>query len=144
MANTTQLKFGYPHTLIREYDHWCVLLRPLQPTLGSLVLVCKQEETAFSQISQSAFNELKSVTGDIETSLAAFRSFEKMNYLMLMMVDPDVHFHVLPRYSSPQTFEGVEFPDKGWPAAPELGANINLDKDLMSALLSQIKHVWSK
>ncbi len=144
MANATQLKFGYPQTLIKEYDHWCVLVRPLQPTLGSLVLVCKQEETAFSQISQSAFSELKIVTGDIETSLAAFRQFDKINYLMLMMVDPDVHFHVLPRYSCTQTFEGIEFTDKGWPAAPELGANINLDKDLMSALLSHIKHIWSK
>ncbi len=144
MANTTQLKFGYPQTLIREYDHWCVLLRMQQPTLGSLVLVCKEEETAFSQISQSAFNELKTVTGEIETSLAAFRPFEKINYLMLMMVDPNVHFHVLPRYSCAQSFNGCDFPDKGWPAAPDLSANISLDNGLMSPLLSEIKAVWSR
>ncbi len=144
MANATQLKFGYPHTLIREYDHWCVLLRPQQPTLGSLVLVCTQDETAFSQISQSAFSELKNVTRNIETSLMAFRPFEKINYLMLMMVDPHVHFHVLPRYKSVQTFDGIEFPDKGWPAAPDLAANISLENGLKSTLLSEIKRVWSK
>jgi len=144
MANATQLKFGYPDTLIKEYDHWCVLLRPLQPTLGSLVLVCKENETAFAQISQGAFNELKTVTGEIETSLKAFRSFEKINYIMLMMVDPNVHFHVLPRYGSLQTFNGYEFPDKGWPAAPDLSANIDLDNGLLSPLLSGIKKFWTR
>jgi len=144
MANATQLKFGYPQTLIKEYDHWCVLLRPQQPTLGSLVLVCKEDETAFSQISQGAFNELKTVTQEIETSLKAFRSFEKINYIMLMMVDPNVHFHVLPRYGSLQTFNGCEFPDQGWPAAPDLSANIDLDNGLMSPLLSEIKKNWTR
>ena len=33
------------------------------------------------------------------------------NYLMLMMVDPHVHFHVIPRYAAPQRFEDVDFPD---------------------------------
>lgn len=144
MANATQTRFGYPHTLIAEYDHWCVLLRAQQPTLGSLVLVCKQEETEFSKISQSAFGELKQVTGDIETNLKAFRPFEKINYLMLMMVDPHVHFHVLPRYSSTQTFEDCEFPDKGWPVAPDLGANINLENGLMAPLLAEIKKIWTR
>ena len=144
MANATQLKFGYPRTLIREYDHWCVLLRPRQPTLGSLVLVCTQEETAFSQISKSAFSELKDITRDIETSLTVFHPYEKINYLMLMMVDPDVHFHVLPRYGSVQSFNRIEFPDKGWPAAPDLAAGVDLDNELMSTLSSEIKRVWSK
>ena len=142
MTNATQLKFGYPRTLIKEYDHWCVLLRPHQPTLGSLVLVCTEEKTAFSQISQNAFSELKSVTTEIETGLALFRSFEKINYLMLMMVDPDVHFHVLPRYSSVPSFNGDDFPDKGWPAAPDLSAGITLDNTLMPSLLLEIKRIW--
>lgn len=144
MVNSTQQTFGYPRTLIKEYDHWCVLLRPQQPTLGSLVLVCTQEETAFSHISQNAFDELKRVTGDIEASLMKFRPFDKINYLMLMMVDPHVHFHVLPRYSSLQTFEGCDFADKGWPVAPDLSAHVKLEDDLMALLLSELKRVWSQ
>ncbi len=142
MTNATQIKFGYPQTLIKEYDHWCVLLRPQQPTLASLVLVCKDDAAAFSQIPADAFSELKLVTTKIESSLAAFRPFEKINYLMLMMVDRDVHFHVIPRYGSTQMFEGCEFIDKGWPAAPHLSAAINLEDGLMSALLSAMKKIW--
>ena len=92
MANATQLKFGYPATLIEAYDHWCVLLRPAQATLGALVLVCKDEATAFSAISSEAFGELGEVTKHIETALSNFRPYDKINYLMLMMVDRDVHF----------------------------------------------------
>ena len=46
---------------------------------------------------------------------------DKFNYLMLMMVDPNVHFHVLPRYSSSRKCAGVAFEDRAWPKAPSLG-----------------------
>ncbi len=36
--NETIQRFGYPATLVAEYEHWLVLLRPAQATLGSLVL----------------------------------------------------------------------------------------------------------
>lgn len=32
--NETIARFGYPATLVREFDHWLVLARPAQPTLG--------------------------------------------------------------------------------------------------------------
>ena len=51
---------------------------------------------------------------------AAF-ACDKLNYLMLMMVDPDVHFHVLPRYAVEREFGGVRFTDPGWPKVPNLG-----------------------
>jgi diadenosine tetraphosphate (Ap4A) HIT family hydrolase len=83
----------------------------------------------FSDITPDAFAELAQVTRDIETGLAAFRPYDKINYLMLMMVDPDVHFHVMPRYGSPQTFEAVEFPDAGWPGPPQLGTAVSPEPD---------------
>ena len=45
--NETARKFGHPESLIHELDHWLVLLRPAQVTLGSLVLVCKDEAARF-------------------------------------------------------------------------------------------------
>ena len=33
--NATLEKFGWPATLVKEFDHWVVLARPAQPTLGS-------------------------------------------------------------------------------------------------------------
>ena len=47
MANQTAIRFGYPETLIQEYEHWLVLLREPQATLGSLVLCAKSEARIF-------------------------------------------------------------------------------------------------
>lgn len=136
------VKFGYPQTVIRDYRHWVVLLRPQQATLGALVLVCKDPATAFGDISAAAFAELQQATRDIEAGLGAFRKFEKINYLMLMMVDPDVHFHVLPRYAETQNFAGVDYPDKGWPAVPDLAAAVTPDAAGQAALVEAIQAAW--
>ena len=140
--NATMSKFGYPETLIHDYRHWVVLLRPQQATLGALVLVCRDPATAFSRISAGAFAELQRATADIEAGLSAFRKYEKINYLMLMMVDPDVHFHVLPRYAETQNFSGVDYPDRGWPAVPDLGAAVTPDAAGQAALVAAIRAAW--
>jgi len=142
MTHETLKTFGYPLTLVREYEHWCVLLRPAQVTLGSLVMICKQDVTQFSDISAAAFAEMKQVTGDIEANLVQFRQWQKINYLMLMMVDPHVHFHVIPRYSSDQSFEGTVYKDSGWPAVPQLGEAIKPEASEFENLLETLKALW--
>ena len=128
--NPTIKKFGYPGSLLREYDHWVVLLRPAQVTLGSLVLAAKSDAHAYSDLPSEAFAEQATVIGHIEQALREFSAYEKINYLMLMMVDREVHFHVIPRYSEARSFGGTEFPDHGWPGQPELGKAVALSDDL--------------
>jgi diadenosine tetraphosphate (Ap4A) HIT family hydrolase len=140
--NATMRKFGAPHTIIRSYRHWSVLLRPAQVTLGSLVLVAHEPVTAFSQLSPESFSELHEVTRDIETTLSKAFHFDKINYLMLMMVDPDVHFHVLPRYAQPRPFAGLEFTDAGWPAAPDLGHVNATDSAINQQIIDFIQSYW--
>ena len=136
--NPTIEKFGYPATLVREFEHWVVLLRPAQVTLGSLVLAAKSDATAYGALPREAFAELADIVAAIERSLAAFTSYERINYLMLMMVDPNVHFHVIPRYSEPRRWNGVEFPDAGWPGPPQLGAAITLASDQVAAMAAEL------
>jgi diadenosine tetraphosphate (Ap4A) HIT family hydrolase len=142
MINATLRKFSHPQTLIRDYENWCVLLRPAQATLGSLILGAKHDATAFSGLPARAFSELKAVVSDIETSLKAFRPWDKINYLMLMMVDPHVHFHVIPRYSESQDFTAMSFPDKGWPGAPDLASPIVPDDRMRGELITALKSCW--
>jgi len=144
MTNATARKFGYPETLVAEYGRWLVLARPAQATLGALVLVAKDEARRFPEISGEAFSELSRVTRDIEAGLAAFRPFDKINYLMLMMVDPDVHFHVLPRYAAAQDFEGEAYPDPGWPGAPTLSAGPKPDGERSRKLVEAIRAGWPR
>ena len=141
--NQTISKFGYPATLVREYDHWVVLMRPVQATLGALILACKDEATAFADISPAAFSELGTAVGDLERVLASTFAYRKLNYLMLMMVDPDVHFHVLPRYDKEQTFAGGTFSDPGWPAAPNIGHVNEIDDAVRDELLKTLRRAFS-
>lgn len=141
-ANNTIAKFGYPETLVADYQHWVVLLRPQQATLGALVLACKAPATEFSAIGQAAFDGLGPVTRDIEATLGAAFDYDKINYLMLMMVDPHVHFHVLPRYGAARSFAGVAFADPGWPALPELGAVTELAPAQRAELLAHLRGAW--
>ena len=118
--NATMSKFGYPASLLADYQHWAVLLRPQQITLGALVLVCKEAVSSFGALSPTAGAELVAVAADIERALAATFAHDKINYLMLMMVDPDVHFHVLPRYAAARLLGEQEFTDVAWPGPPRL------------------------
>ena len=140
--NETILRFGYPATLIEEYEHWVVLLRPAQPTLGSLVLAAKGEARSFAELPQAAFGELQTAVADIEKALGAAIGFEKINYLMLMMVDPHVHFHVVPRYEGEREACGVRVKDAGWPKVPALGEAVTLEAEQVEALVGHFRGFW--
>jgi len=142
--NTTMKKFGYPETLIKDYHHWVVLFRPQQATLGALVLVCKESVETFSEVSHEAFFELKEITTAIESHLKKCFSYDKINYLMLMMVDRDVHFHVLPRYSQPQRFSDHEFNDPGWPGPPILTQYNETDEETAQELLQTLRETFCR
>jgi diadenosine tetraphosphate (Ap4A) HIT family hydrolase len=137
-VNSTIEKFGYPASLLREFGHWVVLLRPAQVTLGSLVLAAKSDATAFGELPQAAFTDLAAAVAAIEEALRRFSRYERINYLMLMMVDPHVHFHVIPRYSDPRQFGGVEVLDHGWPGPPDLKSAIALSPQQNSLLRGQL------
>lgn len=142
LVNATAIKFGHPHTLVAETDHWWVLLRPQQVTLGSLVLVCKQPVTAFGAVSVDGFADLAKVTAKTERTLKAFVDYQRINYLMLMMVDPDVHFHVIPRYSQTRTYAELSFADAGWPRPPDLGQATSPAPKVLAALAADLHQRW--
>ena len=139
MPNATIEKFGYPATLVREYDHWLVLARPAQVTLGSLVLAAKSDATAYGKLPLEAFAEQGAAIAAIENAMREFCAYERLNYLMLMMVDPHVHFHVIPRYAEARQWEGLSFEDAGWPGPPDLKAATPLDPALFKQLTEQLR-----
>jgi len=137
--NPTIEKFGFPATLIAEFAHWVVLLRPAQPTLGSLVLAAKSDATAFGDLPPEAHAELATVTKAIESALGQAVGYARINYLMLMMVDPHVHFHVLPRHEGRRDHAGLAIADAGWPGQPDLASAVKLDAEQIAALVAWLK-----
>ncbi len=140
--SATMRKFGAPGSIVRDYASWSVLLRPKQVTLGSLVLIAKEPVTALPMLSAAAFDELKAITTDVERVLKQVFDHDKINYLMLMMVDPDVHFHVIPRYGSARTFAGREFADPGWPGPPCLDQANDTGESVNILLRDELIRSW--
>lgn len=140
--NSTALKFGYPKSLVAETASWLVLVRPAQPTWGALVLVCKEPAEAFSQLSPAAFADFQTVVTGVEAMLGEAVGYARINYLMLMMVDRDVHFHVLPRYEGTRDWEGITFPDTGWPGQPALSPAVDLRPEAVEKLASRLAALW--
>lgn len=142
MAHATLQTFGYPDTVVCEYDHWAVLLRPRQVTLGSLVLVCKEDVERFSDINAVAFVEFPKVVKNIENTLNQLFQYNKINYLMLMMKDPHVHFHILPRYETMRAFERKEYQDFFWPGPADITSALDISAEDQGILLDRLKAAW--
>jgi diadenosine tetraphosphate (Ap4A) HIT family hydrolase len=142
--HTTLVKFGYPKTELVSLERWSIVLRPQQITLASLVLIAKSDATAFSTLPDGAHAELAKATRIVETGLRQFRPYDRINYLMLMMVDPHVHMHVLPRYTSPQAYSGVEFRDSAWPGPPDVKAVIDVPDSVFQLLHGELRATFQR
>lgn len=140
--NDTILKFGYPNNLLKEFEHWVVLLRPKQITIGCILLACKEDAKSLGEVSLEAYKELKTITTEIEGTLNRLFNMNKINYLALMMKDKYVHFHVLPRYSSICEFNNLIFEDANWPKAPDLSLTTYLKGSDLEDLRNYLISLW--
>jgi len=131
-------KFRTRELLVREFEHWLWSVRPIQATLGAGVLSLKRYAEKFSDLSERETGELARVVTVIEKTLSEAFHYDKINYLMLMMVDPHVHFHVIPRYASARRFAGREWQDPGWPALPQLAGEPS-DAETLRAVVEKLK-----
>lgn len=135
--NQTIKAFGYPDSLIKEYEYWVVLLRPKQVTVGSLVIAAKSEATHLGQLSTEEWSEFALVSKKAEELLRSVFGAEKFNYLALMMKDPNVHFHLIPRYSQPLELDGEQFTDADWPVKTEMNS-LEIDDQQLAAIKGRL------
>ena len=111
--------FDKKNLLVKEYQHWILVVRNKDMTLGNCVAITKRHMENFSEIQPDEMAEFSLVVKDIEAALEDLFQKDKMNYLMLMMKDKHTHFHVVPRYETEREFAGVTWTDEGWPKMPK-------------------------
>jgi diadenosine tetraphosphate (Ap4A) HIT family hydrolase len=141
--NATLQKFGYPESLIREYEHWVVLIRPVQVTLGSVIIAAKSEVRSFGALRPEEMAEWPGIVHRFESVMAQHFGAEKFNYLALMMVDPNPHFHGIPRYRGLVTFEGRSFTDENFPKPPSLDVVNECSKEILAALREHLRTAFA-
>ncbi|MEK6920745.1 MAG: HIT family protein [Nanoarchaeota archaeon] len=112
--------FDKKNNLIKEYTHWYLLIRNRNWTLGNCVVILKRHAEALSQVTEDEMKEFATVTKETEHALKKAFNYDKINWMLLMMSDNHVHFHVAPRYEKARTFTGLEWTDTAWPAMTKL------------------------
>ncbi len=144
MLQKTLSTFGFPDTLVKEYDHWIVLCRNEQQTLGSLILVSKEEVTMFSELSKESFGELQKVIKEIEETLKKTFQHDRINYLAFMMYNPLVHMSIIPRYATDRVFAGHTFRDFSWPGLPDLSKQNVVDQATLLLVTRHLQAAFAK
>lgn len=116
-------KFETEKYKLFETDCWFWSLRPHQATLGAGILFLKRQCLRFSELTGEEFSDLSTIVRVVESTLGRAFQYDIMNYMMLMMVDRHVHYHVFPRYESPVEFQGEIWKDTHWPNIPPITGN---------------------
>ncbi|GAB1345671.1 hypothetical protein MASR1M29_21580 [Cloacibacterium normanense] len=122
-------KFRTEELQIINTGSWTWSLRPAQVTLGSGILSLNRYALHLSDVTPEEMAELGTLIQLMERTIKTTFNHDIMNYLMLMMVDRHVHYHVIPRYNDIRIFSGLEWVDNGWPALPVMGDNQHKDQE---------------
>lgn len=111
-------KFEIEKLHIKQVGSWIISVRPQQVTLGSLVLSLDRKCHSLGALTGEEGADLALAFKVIDDILKKSFNPDQINYLALMMVDKQVHFHVIPRYSSTIKFNEREYLDEKWPKPP--------------------------
>ena len=139
-------KFKLTQLKIYESKHWIWSLREGQVTLGSGVISLKREVEKLSDVNAEEYRDLSTLIEVVEKTLTRVFCYDKINYLALMMVDKQVHFHVIPRYERQISFANYYWIDKDYPRPPVLNTQEISDIQLMEihALLEKESNFFGR
>lgn len=134
MLNEFKEKFKVNEYKIYESEHWIWSLRPHQATLGAGILSLKRECPTFSELKPEEYADLNNIIKVIEPTLTKAFSYDVINYLMLMMFDKHVHYHIFPRFKAPIEILDKTWKDENWPATPSLTGEALLDDEMVNIM----------
>lgn len=117
---------------------WVLSLRPGQLVLGSMVLSLASGGQDLAALTAAEGAGLAEGLGRAERLARETLGAVRINALCLMMQDPVVHFHILPRYAGPVTRLGVTWQDADWPGPPVIRP-VDTPETLLRALRDDLR-----
>lgn len=131
-------KFQVEELLIFKVGNWNISLRPVQVTLGSLVLSLNRKCPELSDLTSEETGDLSEVFKKIEEILKKSFQPDKLNYLALMMQDHQVHFHILPRYKNEIEFNSKTYSDSDWPKPADIFNTLEFSREELNLLKNKL------
>lgn len=137
-------KFRIKELTVVRTKHWTWSVRPVHPTIGSGIISLNRYCERYSSITNTESEDFANIIRIVENTTEKCYVHEKINYLMLMMVDSHLHYHVIPRYSKATSFHNIIWQDNGWPGPPILSGDIPPDQILFAIRDNLKKHLAYK
>lgn len=116
-------------TIIAD-QRWNLSVRPGQLTLGAMVLSSERGHLDFQGFDSDDAVGMTRMIGVAERLAKQHLGAVRINLACLMMKDPIVHYHVLPRYDGPVERYGQTWTDEDWPGPPTFGKTSTSDNIL--------------
>jgi diadenosine tetraphosphate (Ap4A) HIT family hydrolase len=108
-----------------------------------MVLSSRQGVASFSEMSADSGAEFLSLLAASEHAVKSAYGAARVNCLGLMMVDPIVHFHLIPRYGAAVEHHGAKWQDEDWPLPPQLTqAGNDPNKEQLEAIRDTLRANW--
>ena len=131
--------------LIFETKYWQIYLAPSQRYLGTCVIVLKRECSNLKGVRYKEWVEFAEIVNKLETGLEKSFSPTLFNWSCFMnsayrvnSPNPEVHWHLIPRYNYKINLEDLEFfdPDFGYIPQP---IERKISENAMKKIMDKIK-----
>ena len=106
------------HLLIKEYEHWSVLIHTNQYYLGRCSVALEKHITDAADTSIAEEMEFWRIRRKLRDALQRTFHPDRINYSSLGNIVEHVHYHIIPRYKGKREFMGIEFQDEQWETNP--------------------------
>lgn len=128
-----------PRFLIAQSERWAVVLNTDQTLLGRCFLLLRRPETDITALTDAELIEMRAVTSKTKSVLKSLWDPDHFNYAFLMNVDPQVHFHVIPRYEARREFTGGTYVDSSFGGHYHVGVARTLEDDGYAAIITAMR-----
>lgn len=123
-------RFNKPELLLKEFNHWVIILRENVVTLGSCVIILKSGKPCLKDVSGEEMSEFPQVCRWFEQKTKELYGAAKWNYLATMMKDSFVHFHAIPRYENEVEIYNKKWVDEDYPSGTKMN-KIDVEHDVL-------------
>jgi diadenosine tetraphosphate (Ap4A) HIT family hydrolase len=124
--------------VLRESEHWRLVLNRNQNLLGKSLLALRRHCESVTELTDDEWAALRRELAAASRLLTAALAPDHFNYAFLQNVDRHVHLHLIPRYASPREFGGRVFVDEDVPGPQPMRGwattSLVLDPEELAAL----------
>jgi diadenosine tetraphosphate (Ap4A) HIT family hydrolase len=105
----------YDKDIIKKFKHWTLYIHENQCYLGRTYLWANREDALdFFDMTKEEQSEYFQIGRSLKKAINKLFQPDLWNYATLANVMPHLHTHIIPRYTNPRTFAGMQFKDERW------------------------------